>query len=100
MNSKRIKRFNHRTMSQSQVRDYLFMECGGHCPECGMKMQNKNRYDLNTYMTVDHIIPKSYGGRKNIENLRPLCRKCNNLRGNKKMDVLAYQDHSGKWVVI
>lgn len=33
-------------------------------------------------MTVDHIVPKSFGGNSSIENLRPMCETCNSKRGN------------------
>ncbi len=88
------------TMSQKQIRDILYIQCGGYCPECGMKMHNKNSKELKTYMTVDHIIPKSKGGKRNIENLRPLCRQCNNERGNKPIqNLLGYKDYRGVWIV-
>ena len=75
------------------------MECGGYCPICGKKMQNKNRNQLDTYMTVDHIIPKCVGGRKNFENLRPLCKACNNARKSKPIkDLLAYKTNNGLWI--
>lgn len=34
-------------------------------------------------MTVDHIIPKSWGGIMVSMNLRPACNKCNSRRANK-----------------
>lgn len=34
-------------------------------------------------MTVDHIKPKSKGGTFDIENLDPMCSKCNSKKGNK-----------------
>lgn len=34
-------------------------------------------------MTVDHIIPRSWGGSTNRFNLRPMCYKCNCKRGDK-----------------
>jgi 5-methylcytosine-specific restriction endonuclease McrA len=33
-----------------------------------------------TLMTVDHIIPKSFGGDMSLDNLRPMCKICNNQR--------------------
>lgn len=72
--------------------------CGGICPECGKPMQNRNRNDLETYMTIDHIVPKAQGGTDNIENLRPLCRACNNKRGMKQITTLAFRDRYGHWI--
>jgi 5-methylcytosine-specific restriction endonuclease McrA len=33
-----------------------------------------------TLMTVDHIIPKSFGGDMSLDNLRPMCMPCNSAR--------------------
>jgi hypothetical protein len=38
--------------------------------------------DRMMLMTVDHIIPKSRGGGNTLENLQPMCSKCNNLKDN------------------
>lgn len=38
-----------------------------------------NRMQL---MTVDHIIPKARGGRNTLENLQPMCSRCNGLKGD------------------
>jgi 5-methylcytosine-specific restriction endonuclease McrA len=41
-------------------------------------------------MTVDHIVPKSWGGSFTSDNLRPMCRKCNSKRGNKVLLIELY----------
>jgi len=38
-----------------------------------------------TLMTVDHIIPKSFGGDMSLDNLRPMCRPCNSARQTNMM---------------
>jgi 5-methylcytosine-specific restriction endonuclease McrA len=35
-----------------------------------------------TEQTLEHMIPRSMGGKNNLENLRPACRQCNNSRRN------------------
>lgn len=43
--------------------------------------------------TADHIVPKSLGGNDAIDNLRPLCLRCNSLLG-------AYQRHGFRKIFI
>ena len=70
-------------------RKILYRQCGGICPQCGRKMSLNNPKAINSYMTIDHIVPQNYGGTSNIENLRPLCRKCNMSRGSDLQGVSA-----------
>ena len=71
------------------------------CPLCGVTMVNKGKSDVANFATIDHIIPKSRGGTGNFENLRLICRKCNNKRGNKiEDDTLYYKDIHGKYIVV
>lgn len=44
------------------------------CQYCGKKA---------TDMTIDHVVPRSRGGRDSWENLVTACVNCNNHKGNK-----------------
>ena len=48
---------------------------GGLCLKCGA-----------AEATMDHIIPLSCGGDHSIDNVQPLCRKCNSTKGTKTVD--------------
>jgi 5-methylcytosine-specific restriction endonuclease McrA len=43
------------------------------CPCCGKKKR----------LTLDHIIPLAWGGRNSLDNLQPLCKKCNSEKGDR-----------------
>lgn len=78
-----------------------FFTKGIKCSCCGIegkyfakeKRINDKSYHLNLYaidengkeilMTKDHILPKSKGGKDEIENYQPMCIKCNRVKGNK-----------------
>ena len=47
---------------------------GGRCMYCGTK---------EGPMTVDHVIPKRFGGTDTWENLVSACMRCNNFKGNR-----------------
>lgn len=51
------------------------------CQYCG------NRFNEND-LTMDHVIPKSKGGKKNFENIVLSCRRCNELKADKYMKPL------------
>jgi ATP adenylyltransferase len=51
-------------------------ESGGRCALCGATSKD-------TPLDVDHIIPRSRGGKNVPENLQVLCAKCNRTKGNK-----------------
>ena len=78
---------------QISKRKLLYLQCRGVCPVCGRHLQITNPKNEETYMTIDHMVPKSKGGTNNIENIRPLCRACNNARGNRDIEnLISYKD--------
>ncbi|MCH7403411.1 HNH endonuclease [Belliella kenyensis] len=54
-------------------RNNLFRRDKGTCQYCGSK---KN-------LTIDHVIPRSKGGKTNWTNLTTACNRCNVLKGDK-----------------
>ncbi len=54
-------------------RNNLFRRDRGECQYCGSK---KN-------LTIDHVIPKSKGGKTNWSNLITACNRCNVTKGDK-----------------
>lgn len=75
----------------------LFWHKGTVCVSCGIEgtqfaierhwgvlKWHMNLYcDSGRMMTVDHIIPKSKGGRRILSNLQPMCSHCNGRKGDK-----------------
>ena len=66
------------------LRYRVLKDAKGRCALCGA---TKNESVLD----VDHIVPRSRGGKTVYENLQVLCSKCNRSKGNKdKTDFTAY----------
>jgi 5-methylcytosine-specific restriction endonuclease McrA len=65
--SEETDRINPSKRLANEVRELY----GQQCFECGAKRTE-----------IDHIDPRSNGGRANFENLQPLCRECGNAKGN------------------
>ncbi|WP_231714508.1 HNH endonuclease [Desulfonema ishimotonii] len=66
-----------RTLYRARVpfsKKNVFVRDGYRCAYCGAR---KFR------LTIDHIIPKSRGGRDDFDNCVASCKKCNTRKGNK-----------------
>jgi len=58
------------------LRYQVLMDSAGRCALCGATKKE-------SILDVDHIIPRSRGGKTVRENLQVLCAKCNRSKGNK-----------------
>jgi 5-methylcytosine-specific restriction endonuclease McrA len=75
-----------RNVAQSLLKRFflrLVIRDGSNCTICGrplhLKVTLPSSYAMAT--TIDHIIPRSKGGKNNIGNLRLAHNKCNKKRG-------------------
>ena len=59
----------------------IFKRDGFRCVYCGDKSQ----------LTIDHVIPKSKGGKTIWENLVTACNSCNNLKDNKELHEVGFE---------
>lgn len=98
---------------------YTFYAHGTRCVQCGIEGQffikeknaaysDADKYVLNLYalgsngedilMNKDHIVPRSFGGNNVINNLQPMCAKCNIEKGN-KIDKTIIQGDRIFWAI-
>jgi len=59
------------------TRRNLHARDGGMCVYCGQKVSLSN-------FTIDHVIPRSQGGKTSWENVVAACMGCNNRKGNRR----------------
>ena len=62
-------------------RKRLYIMQRGVCWGCQMEVP----FD---YSSIDHIIPKSKGGKSDYSNYQMLCKKCNVMKSDKNMNYL------------
>jgi len=60
----------------------MVREFNGRCVRCER---------VGGYISKDHIIAVAQGGMDTIDNLQPLCRKCNLTKGTETTDWKAYR---------
>ena len=68
--------FHHRGPAASSVRRALFHAQGGLCAICGLEIVRSNR-------SVDHVVPKSRGGKNRVGNLVMSHPACNARKGDR-----------------
>jgi len=62
-------------------RNNLFRRDRGECQYCGSKKQ----------LTIDHVVPRSKGGKSNWINLVTACHRCNVIKGDKSPEQAGLQ---------
>lgn len=63
-------------MDRDKILTELLVKSDGKCMRCGKELRKKDA-------VIDHIFPVKYGGSGHIENLRVVCKACNNLSANR-----------------
>lgn len=84
--SKRYKVFKQKGLSCISCRATAVIACiDHHLTEHIAHFNFYGFYDNGEVflLTMDHIVPKSKGGKNNINNLQPMCRKCNEQKADK-----------------
>ena len=90
-----LKKYDRLPMRDVKAtRENLFKRDGHKCAYCGKKF---NRIDL----TVDHIIPKSHGGKNGWKNCITACKVCNHSKADRTPEQagmpLKFQPTEPKW---
>lgn len=67
-------------MHLKYIRNRLVSEHGMVCALCGKPIESESE------LTVDHIIPRAFGGATTYDNLQLAHRKCNLEKGNRYID--------------
>lgn len=62
-------------MISKEKRQTVYDMYDGKCAYCGCHLNA-------THFTIDHIIPKAYGGTNDISNLLPACHNCNKMKND------------------
>lgn len=94
--------FDGDLIKMGSIKYRMFAEKGLSCVACGLTGQyfakeklpvhGESKWQFHLYainnfgdevmITKDHIIPKSKGGKNELSNLQPMCKPCNEEKGN------------------
>lgn len=69
-----VKKYVKLSRRHTPTKRNIFLRDSYACQYCGVD---------DAKMTIDHVFPKSRGGRDTWENLVAACVKCNNKKGNR-----------------
>jgi 5-methylcytosine-specific restriction endonuclease McrA len=80
-----------KSLQRHKLFDRVFSRHGGRCTYCGIETRPRRRglHGAADLATLDHVVPRSEGGRLIEENLVLACQSCNNARG--VMDAAAFR---------
>lgn len=68
-----------RTRWRRCKRGYLYQLQGGRCYYCGEMLEYE-------HCTIDHVIPRSLGGTRELGNIVVACVSCNQAKGDRLPD--------------
>ncbi len=92
------------------LRNYVRIPSGRHVPVSrrGVLRRDSHRcgYCGSTATTIDHVLPRSRGGKDSWENLVACCLRCNNLKGDRTPAEMSWSlrvnprpPHGTAWLV-
>jgi 5-methylcytosine-specific restriction endonuclease McrA len=69
--------------ARARLFEAVWARDGGACSYCGVPVRRlaKGLHGAPDLATLDHVQPRSQGGRLSLDNLVLACRACNNARG-------------------
>ncbi len=83
-----VKFKDHRRLKVFYSKGCVCVNCGLVGTKLGYGMDKNGGFHWDVYtddfypLTIDHIIPRSKGGGDELDNLQPMCYKCNSIKGN------------------
>ena len=72
------------------MRKSVYEASNGKCAICGRTLQIECA-EQDDYVTVDHIIPLSKGGKNELSNYQATCKCCNQIKADIIPEVFAYK---------
>jgi 5-methylcytosine-specific restriction endonuclease McrA len=74
----------NRNRQKREIRKKVWDKSDKKCFYCRVEMVFKGKQN-GKFMTMEHLIPKSQGGRLTEDNIVAACRACNKARGDKSI---------------